>query len=294
MSVKRRVAVIGSGLMGTQIAAEFALGGHPVEVVSRDPSAAADRIDQAFAAVGSFGLFDAAQVEAGRAAITVSKEPTERFELAIESVPEDLDLKVNLLRELAKAAPEAILASNTSSLSITALGKGAGAGDRMVGMHYWRPPLLMPLVEVVSGEETAPGVVAEVGAVLRSIGKRPVLVEKDVPGFVWNRLQFAILREAVWLVENGVASPQTIDEVVTEGLARRWEQVGPMQTVSVGGRDTWVQVGQNLTPELSTASQIDGLPDVGPESPQELEELRRDIDRRLAARLARDRAEPPA
>ena len=131
-------------------------------------------------------------------------------------------------------------------------------------MHYWNPPILMPLVEVVPGDETDASVVAAVCDVLAEIGKHPITVAKDVPGFVWNRLQFALLREAMWLVEKGAASPETVDLVVREGLARRWRHIGPFEAVALGGTETWSRVGANLLPELSNATAIDGLGDRTP------------------------------
>jgi 3-hydroxybutyryl-CoA dehydrogenase len=96
-------------------------------------------------------------------------------------------------------------------------------------------------------------------ATLRQLGKRPVLVDRDVPGFAWNRLQFALLREAVWLVENGVASPDTVDEIVRDGLARRWRFTGPFQTAALGGPATFERIANNLWPELSSATSLQDL-----------------------------------
>ena len=123
--------------------------------------------------------------------------------------------------------PDAVIATNTSSLSIAAIGEACGAPERTVGTHYWNPPLLMPLVEVIAGPHSGPEAVELARAAVASCGKRPVLVQRDVPGFIWNRLQYALLREALWIVDNGVAAPEAVDEVVRYGNARRWEHVGP-------------------------------------------------------------------
>jgi 3-hydroxybutyryl-CoA dehydrogenase len=117
----------------------------------------------------------------------------------------------------------------------------------------------MPPVEVVAGARTDPAVVARMAGTLRELGKLPVLVERDVPGFVWNRLQLALVREALWLVEEGVASPETVDAVVREGLARRWRHVGPFAAAALGGVETWKRVGENLLPELSDARDLAAL-----------------------------------
>jgi 3-hydroxybutyryl-CoA dehydrogenase len=284
-----KVAVVGVGLMGSQIGCEFAMAGHTVEFVSRDPALARGRVEEVLADVVATGILTEVQADSARAATAYASSASRGFELAIESVPEDLTLKVEVLRGLAAVEPAAILASNTSSLSITALGRGAGAPTRVIGMHYWNPPVLMPLVEVVPGEDTDPGVVATICRVLAEIGKHPVTVPKDVPGFVWNRLQFALLREAMWLVENGAASPETVDLVVREGLARRWRHIGPFEAVALGGPETWSRVGANLLPELSNATTIDGLIDRTPKLDQRLERLKVARNQGLTDDLLADR-----
>ena len=122
---------------------------------------------------------------------------------------------------------DCILASNTSSLPITDIGAAIGAAERTVGTHYLNPPLLMPTVEVIAGEHTSEETLAFARDTVTALGKLPVIVRRDVPGFVWNRLQFALVRELTWLVENDVASAEDLDTVVREGLARRWRRVGP-------------------------------------------------------------------
>src|SRR3990170_2660695 len=256
-----KVTVVGAGLMGAQIGCEYALGGHEVALVARDAAAVAERFERALALVREHGLATAGQGEAAAARTTAGSDlaAVAACDLAVESVPEDLALKAELLRAVAEASPQAVLATNTSSLSITELGKAIGAPERTIGTHYWNPPLLMPLVEVVAGEGTAPGVVTRVRETLRTLGKRTVLVERDVPGFVWNRLQMAVLREAAWIVENGVASPDTVDDVLRYGLARRWSNIGFFQAIAFGGVGTWQRVAANLLPELSTEQELPDL-----------------------------------
>jgi 3-hydroxybutyryl-CoA dehydrogenase len=117
----------------------------------------------------------------------------------------------------------------------------------------------MPLVEVISGPKSDPDIVQRAVELIASVGKRPVVIEKDVDGFVWNRLQLALLREAVWIVENGVASPGVVDEIVRDGLARRWRYTGPFETAALGGPDTFTRVANNLWPVLSTADHTEDL-----------------------------------
>ena len=182
------------------------------------------------------------------------------------------------------------MASNTSSIPITAIGQAIGAGERTIGAHYWNPPLLMPMVEVIRGDHTAPAVVEEMTATLRALGKQPVLVDQDVPGFAWNRLQLALLREAVWLVENGVATPETVDEIVRDGLARRWRYTGPFQTAALGGAETFERVAANLWPVLSDAATLKNLRRWLNEAPEITGPVRERRDAGLAADLRADRA----
>jgi 3-hydroxybutyryl-CoA dehydrogenase len=226
-----RVVVIGAGRMGSQIGEEYAAGGHEVTFVTRSTN------------------------DASRARRTDDAPPAD---LVVESVPEDFALKVEVLGAAAAAHPDAVLASNTSSLSITTLGEAIGAPERTLGTHYWNPPRLMPLVEVIRGAASERAVAFVVDA-LRALGKRPVEIARDVPGFAWNRLQFALLREALWLVDEGVAEPAVVDEIVRDGLARRWRYTGPFETAALGGIETFERVAANLFPELSTAAAAPGL-----------------------------------
>lgn len=281
-----RVLVVGAGLMGSQIGVEYALGGHDVTLTARRPAGVEERVDAALATVEAYGLATAVEVRAARGRITVGVRPEPAgWAIVVESVPEELSLKASVLAPVAEASPDAILASNASSLSITELGEAVGAPARTIGTHYWNPPLLMPLVEVVPGAGTDPLVVERVREVVLALGKRPVLVERDVPGFVWNRLQFALLRECLWLVENGVASPETVDEVVRSGLARRWRYVGPFQAVALGGVDTWNRAGANLAPELSNERQLPDLRQWAASNGDALADLARRRDAALAREL---------
>lgn len=287
-----RVAVAGPGLMGSQIGVEYALGGHEVVFVGRDLAAARSRIERAFAVAIEAGLSDpgAAAAARERAAVTDDLAAVgEDCALVVESIGEDLAAKGALLAELGRIAPDAVLASNTSSLSILAIGEACGCPERMIGTHYGNPALLMPLVEVIVTEATRPGTAEPVEAVLRAMGKRPVRVKRDVPGFLWNRLQLALLREAVWLAENGVAEPAAIDLVVRDAMARRWRQTGPFETAALGGAAIFERIANNLWPELSNADALSGLRRWLPGEPDDLGDLRERRDRGLAAELRRER-----
>ena len=272
--------------MGSQIAAEYALGGHRVHCLARRPDVTRGRVDEALATVVRLGLHDQDTAAAAAARVTVGAEPAaiERGDLVVESVPEDLALKGEVLAPLAAHLPDAVIGSNTSSLSIGAIGEACGAPERTVGTHYWNPPLLMPLVEVIAGPLSRPEVVEFARSAVASCGKRPVVVKRDVPGFIWNRLQHALLREALWIVDNDVATPEAVDEVVRFGNARRWAHVGPFAAASLGGIETWQRVAGELFPELSNATDSGDLGRALWASPEQLAAIAEERD----AELARD------
>ncbi len=286
------IVVAGPGLMGSQIGCEFALGGHEVVFLINRREEAERRVDAAFSLAATLDLWSTETVAEARGQVTFAVSVDEldpATELFVESIAEDLALKSALLASAAARMPNAILASNTSSISITELGAGGGAPSRTMGMHYWNPPLLMPQVEVISGPDTDSTHIDRVVEIVRGIGKRPVVVDRDVPGFVWNRLQFALLREAVWIVENGVASPEVVDEIVREGLARRWRYTGPFATAALGGPANFARIANNLWPVISAETGIETLAPMLRHSPESLAEIKANRDAGLLDDLKRER-----
>jgi 3-hydroxybutyryl-CoA dehydrogenase len=284
------VIVVGAGLMGSQIAVEYALGGHRVHCLARHPEATRSRVDEALATALRLGLRDESTTHAAAARLSVGDalDAVDRCDLVVESVPEELSLKGQVLTPIAAHFRDAVIASNTSSLSIGAIGAACGAPERTVGTHYWNPPLLMPLVEVIAGPRSRPEAVELARAAVASCGKRPVLVQRDVPGFIWNRLQHALLREALWIVDNGVATPEAVDEVVRFGNARRWEHVGPFAAAALGGIGTWQRVAGELFPALSNTADAGDLRRALWADAEELAAIAEARD----AELARDLREP--
>jgi 3-hydroxybutyryl-CoA dehydrogenase len=255
------VLVVGAGLMGSQIAAEYAFAGHRVHCLARTPEVTRARVDQALATALRLGLHDEPATQAATARLSVSDrmDALAHCDLVVESVLEEVELKGEVLAPIAAHFADAVIASNTSSLAIGAIGEACGAPERTVGTHYWNPPLLMPLVEVIAGPQSSPEAVELARAAVASCGKRPVLVQRDVPGFIWNRLQHALLREALWIIDNGVATPEAVDEVVRFGNARRWEHVGPFAAAALGGIGIWQRVAGELFPVLSNADDAGDL-----------------------------------
>jgi 3-hydroxybutyryl-CoA dehydrogenase len=242
--------------MGAQIGAEYAAAGCQVSLVTRSVASGPSARYRALQGLGVLAASDLVERQdlsqiADRIVVGSSIEQgCEGSDLIVESLPELFDLKVDALTTAARSAPDAILATNTSSLSVTRLGRCCGAGERMLGTHYLNPPLLMPPVEVVPGQETQSSVLTRVVRQLARLGKEPIVVP-DIPGFVWNRLQFALLREAVAIVNEGHARSGDIDMIVRLGLGRRWSAIGPFEAMAVGGLHTFTAIGERLLPELS-------------------------------------------
>jgi 3-hydroxybutyryl-CoA dehydrogenase len=288
MPDRLRVVVVGAGLMGSQIGCEYALGGHAVTFLVRNAGQGRHRVEEAFglAAEARIADADAAAAAAGRVELVESLDEVDPdTELVVESIPEELALKRDVLAPLAERAPRAIIASNTSSIPLTELGEAVGAPERTLGTHYWNPPLLMPPVEVIRGGQTRPELVERMLGIVESLGKEPLLVERDVPGFVWNRLQLALLREVLWRVEEGVATPRAVDQIVRSGLARRYRYTGPFETIALGGVHSWTKVAENLFPVLSTAAAPGSLERWLDRSDDELAAAKDRRDRGLAAEL---------
>jgi 3-hydroxybutyryl-CoA dehydrogenase len=292
---ERLVAVLGTGLMGAQIACEYALGGWSLVCVSRRPEAAEARLREALKLVERERLApdSACAAAATRVRFATPGADVGRCELIVESLPEDLDLKAEVLGALAADQTEALVATNTSSISISTLGDAAGVSGRIVGTHYWNPPLLMPLVEIVAGEGTPSERLDEITAVLTELGKRPIRLDREVPGLLWNRLQAAVLRECLWLVEEGAAPPQVLDEVMRDGLARRWRLTGPFETVGLGGAQVFDAIADNVFPSLSDAQSGTGFSPHVPTDPDQLETLRRARDEELARLIREEREAKP-
>ena len=266
----RRVAVAGAGLMGSGIAAELALRPGEVESVRLwDPApGAADRAVAGAGAVAealvAAGVLDAAVAQARLTRLGAA--PTlaaalEGAEYVAEAAPEDLPLKQALFAQLdAAAAPEAVLASNTSGYDPAALAAGTKRPERVLVAHYFAPAYLIPLVEVVPHAATASWAVERTVALLAAAGKRPVRLERFVPGFVANRLQQALFREALFLLREGIAPAEAIDSVVRYSFGPRLAALGPFAVADFAGHDVYAALATNVWPTLSAESAAGALP----------------------------------
>ncbi len=281
--------MIGTGAMAPGIAAEYARLG-PTQIAGRDDARIAAALDTAHRALITLvneQLLDRAEADAAHARLsgtTIDAADYARATIIVESIVEDLAAKRALFALLdARTPPTTLLCSNTSSLPITAIAAGCTHPERVIGTHYWNPPHLLPLVEVIPGERTSPETVAAVRALLGRMEKEPVQVRREVPGFIWNRLQLGLLRECLWLVSNGVATPEDIDAILERGLGRRWSLTGPFTTVRLGGPHVFTRIAAELFPEFAAEP-------VFPDGWQEtLTTSRPDIDS-ARARATRERA----
>jgi len=251
------MAVIGAGVMGHGIAQLFAAAGATVRLHDVDAGGLATglkAIDESLALLveeKAMPIADATSVRARIHPTIDLDDALDGAELVTECIPEILELKHALFARIDRtAAADVLVVSNTSTLPVARLAEGAAHPERMAITHYFNPAQLVPLVEVLPHPSMPAEKVERVMSIMRAIGKRPVLLRRDVPGFVANRLQAALMREAFHLLEMGVADAQDIDTVMTDGPGVRWPFVGPLETADLGGLDVWRRVIENLAPEL--------------------------------------------
>ena len=261
-----RVAVIGAGLMGHGIALEFAVAG--LRVAITDASAAA--LEQGLAnmrrgadTLAGLGLAPRDVCAAAMARVTAHASVAGAVagaDLVVEAVSEDLPLKRRVFAELDRlCGAGVVLASNTSTFLPSTLAAGARHPERILVAHYFNPPHLLPVVEIVPHRGTASHVVERVCALYHSLGKRPVVLQREVAGFIANRLQQALLREAVALVEGGVAGAADVDAVVSGSFGRRLAVAGPFEVSDLAGLDVIAAIARELWPELATGGIADLL-----------------------------------
>ncbi len=246
---KPRIAVIGAGLMGHGIAYLFAAGGYDVRV--QDPlPAAREKLPQRIGDICELLGTDRAAI--GRLTVGESVAwAAAGAGIVVEAAPERLALKQAIFAELERAAPaDAILASNTSALPISRIASALADKRRVLGAHFWNPPHLVPLVEIVLMRPENRPAADRLATILRAIGRHPVLVHRDIPGFIGNRLQHAMKREAIALVAAGVCDAETIDDVVKQGFGARLGVLGPLEQSDLVGLDLTKNIHDTLMPDL--------------------------------------------
>jgi len=258
----RRVAVVGGGLMGSGIAQEFAAAGYDVALQDIDDGqlqVAIVRIRENLTLLAEYELIESAAIEAivERVRCTTElEEAVSTADLVIEAAVEDVILKQELFRTLNRFCPaHTILASTTSAIHPDKLAEATDCPERVIVTHFAFPNFLIPLVEMARAAETSDDTAQTVYALLESIGKRPIVMKKPLPGFISNRLQMAMLREALNIVSQGAATPEDVDTAVQNAFGRRYAIAGPLAVFDMSGLNTLQNVLRQTVPHLATTEE---------------------------------------
>jgi len=246
---KARIAVVGAGLMGHGIAQVFALAGHAVKITDT----VLNNLDTVLSRI-SANLRDLGDDESAVSRVEPCVDLTEAVrdaDYVVEAISENLQAKQKLFMELERRVRrDTILASNTSVIPITAIMQEISHRERALGTHWWNPPFLVPLVEVIETQWTRPEVVARTIELHTAAGKKPAHVKKDVPGFIGNRLQHALWREAISLVEHGICDAETVDSVIKASFGRRLAVLGPLENADLVGTDLTLAIHDVVLPAI--------------------------------------------
>jgi 3-hydroxybutyryl-CoA dehydrogenase len=258
MSAPEQIAIIGAGLMGHGIAQVFAVHGYPVRMTDSNEGildAAKQRVRANLTNMVKRGIEIGADVDEILGNISTTADiaiACEGSDFVFEAVFENLELKQRIFADLDRICPPTtILCSNTSVMSITEIAEKSEHRERIIGTHFWNPPYLIPLVEVVRTKEAADWCLSATYDLLARVGKHPVHVHKDVPGFVGNRLQHALWREAFAIIDEGICDPATVDEVIRSGFGLRLPILGPVETADMVGLDLTLAIHNYILKHLN-------------------------------------------
>jgi 3-hydroxyacyl-CoA dehydrogenase len=257
MAKVRRAAVIGTGTMGPGMGAVLARAGIETALYDVSPEALERAKPGVELAEGVLERLEAPKADGGSLRFEGDLATAlDGVDVVLEAVPEKLELKQEVFPQLEQhVAEETILASNTSGIPITKIAEVCARPERVVGMHWSNPPHLIPMIEVIPGERTAPRMVDDACELIRRFGYHPV-VEKEVPGFVENRILYAILRECLDLVDRGIIDPEGLDLNVRWGIGYKLAVIGPMELLDMAGLDIYNAVGSYLNQDLSTSGEV--------------------------------------
>ena len=249
-----KVAVLGAGTMAPGIAAAFSVAGHPVSLWARSPDRAQAAVDQALR-MARYLIEHGLATETGDVQVAAGLERAGESDVVIEAIAEDLQAKQALFGELEKSArAETLFATNTSGLRVSEIAGALRDPERLVAMHFWNPAHLMPLVEI-AGEQAAPARLEQAAELAVAIGKLPVRLKREVLGFLGVRLQQAVVREAIALVERGVASADDIDLAVRASFGIRFPVIGPLESADLSGLDLIASIHSYLLRDLDRAQE---------------------------------------
>jgi 3-hydroxybutyryl-CoA dehydrogenase len=248
---KARIAVVGAGLMGHGIAQVFALAGHGVTIY--DSIVASLDTVKTRILTNLKDLGDDQKAVERVTPVSDLAQAVRDADYVVEAVLEDLPLKQKLFAEIESCVrPDTILASNTSVIPITRIMEGLKQRERALGTHWWNPPYLVPLVEVIETQWTSRPAIDFTMKLHAAAGKKPAHVKKDVPGFIGNRLQHALWREAVALVEHGICDAETVDTVIKSAFGRRLAVLGPLENADMVGTDLTLAIHRTVLPDIDS------------------------------------------
>ena len=253
----RKIGVIGAGTMGAGVAEIFVKFGYTVILYNRSQEGMQRAVEhlQSKLAVKPVPIEAAMDTASAQIYTTHDLTALAQVDLISESITENMEVKQDIFRKLDEICDtETLFTTNTSGLSISEIAAAASHPERFAGVHFFNPPEIVPAVEVIKGEATSDSTCEVLIDLLKQMQKQPILVQKDVPGFVASRLQFAVVREALHLVEEGIASPADVDAVMKHGLGLRWALLGPLEIADLGGLDIFNTVGSYVAKSLSNAT----------------------------------------
>jgi 3-hydroxybutyryl-CoA dehydrogenase len=259
MTIKgiKKVGIIGAGTMGTGVAEIFAEFGYTVILYNRSQAGmqrALERL-QSKIIVDSVPIETETDTASGKIYATHDLIELAQVDLISESIAENLEAKQDIFRKLDEICDaKTLFTTNTSGLSISQIATAVSHPERFAGMHYFNPPQIVPALEIIKGKETSDATCEVLIDLAKQMQKQPILVQKDVPGFVASRIQFAVVREALHLIEEGIATPADIDAVMKHGLGLRWALLGPLEIADLGGLDIFNTVGSYVAKSLSNAT----------------------------------------
>ena len=256
----KNVCILGAGFIAPGVAQVFAAKGFNTVIYARRPEAltqAVTSIKNNLTMMSQKGIFKEAEIEPTLKRIKTTSDLAEAVkgvQLVIECLSENMELKQKFFQDMDNICPsETILASNTSVMSITEIASTSKQRNRIVGTHFWNPPYLIPLVEVTKAQDTSDEVMEITYQVMQKAGKHPVKCMKDVPGFIANRLQHALWREAISIVENGIADAATVDEAIKNGFAIRLPILGPIENADMVGLDLTLSIHDYILKHLESS-----------------------------------------
>lgn len=244
----KKITIAGAGTMGYSMAEIFARNGYDVILWNHK----APTLERAKTKIAP-DMVD-------KITYTTDSSAFKGRDLIVETIVENLDTKLDFYRTYSPlAGDDTIIATNTSGLSINALSKAVVKPERFLGMHWFNPPTLIPLIEIIKNDHTRDTVAKTIYDLALAIHKKPAIVEKDAPGFAANRLQLAVIREALSMVQKGIISKEGIDAVMKYGLGFRWACLGPLETVDFGGLDVFAHISDYLMPDLEDSHEVPPL-----------------------------------